>query len=326
MPAPSSSLATLRPDLDAGFLEFDTAMDRAGFVGHRLLPPFEVQLVSGNFGRIPIEQLLQTRDTARAARAGYARGNWDFTQDSYTTREHGAEEPIDDNEAAIYAAYFDVEQVSAERARDAVLRNAEIRIVAAVLNSAVWTGAALTTAVGTAWDDLDDADPIADVDAARRLIWDGSGIWPNAIVMSYKKFLDLRRVESVLDKIMSLGAGDRALPKDITRAHIAAAFDVEEVIVAGSAKNTANEGQSVSIAEIWDDDQALLCRVARTNDLREPCLGRTMHYAGDGSQIGGTSETYRDETIRGDVVRVRHQVGEKIMYTEAAHRITGLTT
>jgi len=100
-------------------------------------------------------------------------------------------------------------------------------------------------------------------------------------------------------------------------------FDVDYILVAGASKNTAKEGQATVFANIWSDSYCSVARLCTSQDIREPGLGRTFHWGSDGSQIGGTIETYRDETIRGDVVRVRNQVHEKVLYTECAHLISG---
>jgi hypothetical protein len=63
----------------------------------------------------------------------------------------------------------------------------------------------------------------------------------------------------------------------------------------------------------------MVCKVATGQDFREPCIGRTFHWAGDGSGIDGTIESYRDETVRGDVIRVRHDVDEIVLYKQAGH-------
>ena len=67
MPSPSSALSTQRPDLAASLEEFDLMMDAEGFIGHRVLAFQDVAKQSGKFGVIPIEQLLQAKETARAA-------------------------------------------------------------------------------------------------------------------------------------------------------------------------------------------------------------------------------------------------------------------
>lgn len=326
MPSPSTSLATLRPDLGGSLQEFDLAMDRAGFIAHRVLPVFETLTQAGVFGKIPIEQLLQNRETARAPRSGYSRGNWTFTTDSFACKEYGAEEPIDENEANMYAQYFDVEQISAQRAFDAVLRDAERRVSALLFNATTWNGAELTTGITNEWDDLANATPIADVEAAVRLVYGGTGLWPNALIINRLVFRNLRNCAKVIDRIMSLGAGNPAKPSDVTTQMLAQVFDLPYILVAGGTENTADEGAAFVGAPLWSNEYAMVAKIATSNDIAEPCLGRTFHWGADGSTIGGTVESYRDEKVRGDVIRVRHQVHEKVLYTECAHLLSNITT
>lgn len=326
MPAPSSSLATLRPDLGGSMMEFDLAANRNGFIGTRVAPIFNVARASGAYGKIPIEQLLQSPDTERAPGSGYNRGKFTFSPMTFTTREHGVEEPIDDNEAAIYADYLDAEMVAAERARHAVLLGLELRIAALIFNASTWTGASLTTNVTNEWDDATNATPITDVEAAVRKVYGNSGIWPNAIVMSRTVFRNLRNCDEIIERIQSAGAGSATKPTDITPAMIAQCFDLEEVIIGGASKNTANPGQAATLAQCWDNEYAMVCHIDRSNDIKRPTIARTWHYTGDGSSEEGTMETYRDETIRGDVVRCRMQTGEAVIYTELGHLLGNITT
>lgn len=325
MPSPSTSLATLRPDLAGGFMQFDLAMDRQGFIGNLVLPVFETAVQAGPFGKITLESLLQNRETKRAPGGGYNRGNWEFTTDSFACVENGAEEPIDDREAKMYASYFDVEQVSAQRAYDAVLRAQELRAANLIFNTTTWTGAALTTAVGTAWTAANAATavPITNVNAAAVKVWEGCGMWPNALIMNRQVFKNLKVNDQVKAAIASLGAGSSIRARDITREMLAAVFDVDYVFVAGSAQNAAIEGQTRSLAHLWSSSYCMVARVCTSQDIREPGLGRTLHWGADGSQVGGTVETYRDENVRSDIVRVRHDVQEKVLYAECGHLLSG---
>ena len=323
MPSPTSSLSTLRPDL-ATFEEFDLEMDRRGFIAQRVAPVIDVASQAGTFGKIPVEQLLQTRTTNRAPGAGYARGTYTFTTASYACEEHGAEEPIDDREAKMYANYFSAEQIATMRAYDAVLRNAEMRMSAAIFNATTW--ASLRTEVTVPWDTIATAIHITDVDAAVKAVWTQSGMWPNALIVTKHVFKNLRRCAQVKDELESGGAGSSSTQRDVTAEQLARVFDLDYVIVAGSAKNTAREGQSVTFDKVWDDEYAMVCRVATTSDPKEPCIARTFHWAEDGSQIGGTVEMYREESKRSDIVRVRHDVDEIVMYTEMGHLLYNITT
>lgn len=306
-------------------------MDRQGFIGSQVLPIISVERASGTFGRIPVEQLLQNRETARAPGGAYSRGQWKFEPDTFAVVEHGAEDPVDDREAQLYRDFFDAELISAERARDAVLRNAERRIAAAVFNTTTWTGASLTTAVGTEWSTVATAVPITDVNAARQKVWDGCGLWPNALIINRRVFHNLRNCAQVKDAIASSGAGAATKARDITTQMLAQVFDLDYILVAGSAKNTANEGQAAAFSEIWDKEYAMVCRLGVSRDMREPCLGRTfMWMEGGGVTEGGIElpaivETYRDETVRSDIVRVRHDAHEKILYTQCGHLLSNIT-
>jgi hypothetical protein len=324
MASPSTSLSTLRPDLASSLEEFDLQADRAGFIGLRVAPVIEVAKPSGNFGKVPIEQLLQTRDTKRAPGSGYSRGKFTFTSASFATAEHGAEEAVDDREAKIYNNYLNAELIATARARDAVLRNFEIRMAALIFNSSTWTGETLTTAVGTAWTSHDDATPVDDVEAAVLRVWGNSGLWPNALIMNRVVYRHLRQCAQVIDRITSGGAGQAAKAGDITPALLAQVFDVEEIIIAGSAKNTANIAATASLSSIWGNGYCMVGRVCRSADPREPGLARTFHYGEDGSSIGSTLESYRDETVRGDVIRARMETDELVMYTEAGHLLTSV--
>lgn len=322
MPSPTTSLATQRPDL-ASLYEFDLEMSQAGFVWNRILPVIDVAQQSGAFGRIPIKQLLQTRDTARAPGAGYSRGDWKFEADSYATEEHGAEEPVDDKLAKMYRNYFDVESISTKRAFDAVLRNAEIRAAALIYNPTTFSS--YTTALTNEWDDKTNATPIDDIKDLKIAVWEASGIWPDTLLINRKQFLNLRECNQIIDRLKYQGFQD-VRSSQITANALAQVLDLREVIVAGEAKNSANEGQAVSIAPIWSDEYAMLFKQAQTQDMAEPCLGRTMHWSEDGSQVMGTVETYRDETVRGDIVRVRHEVQEKLIYVPTGHLISNVLT
>lgn len=318
MPAPTGSLATLRPDLAGGLMQWDIRAEQQGFIGYQCLPVIETAVQSGPFGKIPVAQLLQSRTVTRAPGSAYSRGNFTFGTDTFACQEYGAEEAIDDREAAMYANYFDAELISTFRAYDAVMRAAEIRIAALLQDTATYADAAASVA----WSTAATAVPITDVETGVQNIWAASGVWPNAICMTRKTFRNLRNVAQIIDRVKYSGLYDPT-PAKITPQAIANAFDLEHVLIAGSAKNSATEGQTASLGSLWTDSKVTIFRIAETQDLREPCVGRAFHWAADGSAIGGTVETYRDETVRGDVVRCRHDVHEKILYPELGYIVTG---
>jgi len=161
------------------------------------------------------------------------------------------------------------------------------------------------------------ANPIDDINLAFDAVYAASGLWPDTLVINYQMFRALRRNDQVIQSLTASGAGDRATQKDVTILQLQDVFAVRKIIVGGSSTNLANEGQNAQIAQIWPKNLAWVGRTCDDMDVRTPCAGRTFHWGEDGSTLFGTVETYREEQTRSDIVRVRHEVQEKILYKEA---------
>lgn len=320
MPSPSSSLATQRPDLAASIESFDVMMDAEGFVGQRVMPVIDVASQAGNYGVIPIEQLLQNRETKRSPGGGYNRGQFKFTPASYATQEHGVEEPVDDRESAMYRNYFDSEVIATLRCQRAIIENQEKRVAAKVFNTSTYT----PTNVSTAWSNYANATPLNDIEGRVQAVWAASGLWPNAIVFNRKVFRNLRLCAQIIDRLKYQGFVD-VRAENITTQALASLFDIPNVLVAGGSQNSANEGAAASISQIWSDSYVWIGRIATTQDVREPCVGRIFHWAADGSEARGLVETYRDETVRSNIVRVRHDVVEQNIITACGALLGNIT-
>jgi hypothetical protein len=324
MPTPSSALT--RPDLEASFQEFDLEARAKGFISDQVLPALDVQLRSATFKVIPVEALLAERDTARASSGKYSRQEYKFEEGNYATAEHGAEEPVDDRDRAIYGSYFNAEQLAAARAVNAVLTNREKRAAAAIFNATTFTSN--TEAVTNEWDDGTNATPIVDIQDAAEHVFANSGLIANALIINSKVLRNIKNSDEVVERLKYAGITN---PANITNADLASLLfpDVPNarIVTAGAPRNSKNAGQaSVTISRIWSDEYAMIARIPETNDLQEPCLARTFHYTGDGSSLYCTMESYRDESARADIIRARHEVQEKVMLVAAGYLLSNVTT
>ncbi|MBC8869200.1 MAG: hypothetical protein H8E44_07270 [Planctomycetes bacterium] len=312
MPSPRTTLNGYRPDLGM-MLQFDDAMNRNGFVANQVAPVIEVPEQKGTIGVIELKQLLKEPETGRNSRGDYNRTSYQFVDETYETFENGLEMPIDDRRSKIYRNWFDFEVMSARIVLDQVLRAYEKRVADLLYNAT--TFASYTTAVTNEWNDWTNATPLTDVIKGKRSMWAAVGLYPNALIINKRQFDSLRMNAQVIDKLESGGAGQTVVPGEISKAQLTACFDLDQIIVSDSARDSANEGASVSIAPMWSDEYAMLARIARTNNPEEPSLCRTVHWGEDGSSIGGTLETYYSDPTRGDVIRVRHETEERLFYT-----------
>ncbi len=320
MSSPSQPVAVTRPDLAATLMEYDLEASRSGFIGMQILPVFDAAKSSGTFKRIKLEQLLQERDTRRQPGGGYGQSEYEFEEDSFLTKEHGWKEPVDDNWEETYRDYFDAEAVATQRVRDVVLRNQERRSIALLTDDTVFTGDFATPA-GVVWSNKSSATPIANVHTALLAVRDACGMRPNYVAMDFEAYLACLETEEVIERLKYSGYDD---PKKVNETALAALFKVEKVFVADAQRNAANPAKPRSLASLWPKTRVNVGYRATDNDLQKPCIGRIFHWDKDGSSIGGTIETYRDEDIRSDVVRCRQQTHEKRIYKECGHLITGV--
>jgi hypothetical protein len=110
---------------------------------------------------------------------------------------------------------------------------------------------------------------------------------------------------------------------------------LERVIVGGSAKNTADEGQEETLEYLWPDDKALVCYVSADDGLT-PGLGRTFVYDADmpsdsavserGSESDGLFklEQYVESASDTEVLRAKRYADTLLLNKAAGHLITGL--
>jgi hypothetical protein len=327
MATPSSAIN--RFELGTTFAEFDLKMNQKGFIGTQVLRPRVVGKNAADVGKIPLKQLLQSASTRRSPGGAFARDTFEFDKFPYSVGFYGKEEPLADENVAMYGDIIDAEQVSADRAEDAVLNEYERDVAAAVYNTATWTGVALTTAIVNEWDDFANATPIADVNNAIEKVAEGSGLEANALVLNRKELRNLLQCDEIVDRIKYTQTPTPAMIKNA----LADLFDLKYILVAGGFKNTANAGQDAAIERIWSSEYAMVCRVAESDDPREACIGRTFIWSGDGPGAPGDGgalavamKEYREEKVNSVVFQASNNRDIVIMYAQAGHLLSNVTT
>lgn len=321
MPRPTSATTVQRPDLGAIAYEYMATASQRGFIGLSILPIFETPHQSADYPVIPVEALLKIKDTARAPRGKYNRGDWEFEMGTYSCKERGWEEPVDDSEANLYRRFFDAEEVATHRAVDILLRKQEQRIASAVFNVANITQ---TAAVAIEWSTAATATPRANVMTAKAAMRSSSGLEPNVGVCSKKVFDNLLVTAEVTAKFLYTNPIELGAYEAQARV-IAQYLGLDRLFIGGAVYDSAKEGQAMSIADLWDDEYFGLFKVSSGGmDLREPCLGRTFLWTADSPQ-NLVSEQYRDDSIRSNIYRVRHNVDEAFVFTGAGYLLSNIT-
>lgn len=306
----TSGSSIYRPDLGLAIMEYVEG-ETMGFIGTELMPIFPVPEQASTIPVIPKEAMLKIPSTARAPRGGYQRGDWEYERGKYSTSENGWEEPLDDTERKLFeqevpgAGDF----IATKRAWNHIMRSQEKRIADMLFNATNFTA----HAVSDEWDDGVNATPIDDVNDGIISFRSACGMLPDVLVIAYSTFLDLKNCTQIVDRLKYTYPGI-----DINRMNsqqLAAVFNVPRCLVAGSIYDSAKKGAAASISDLWSNEYALLAKIASTGDIAQPGLGFTFLWTEDSAE-NPIVEQYREDQIRSDIFRCRHNTDEWLMHSE----------
>ena len=158
------------------------------------------------------------------------------------------------------------------------------------------------------WSNTTDSDPFSDIEAGQTTVLENTGQEPNTLVLAYPVYQALRKHPLVIDRIKYTMQADA---RSITPALLAAAFDVERVLVAKSTYNSAAEGAAGSYG-FTVGNNALLCYSAPEPGLMVPSAGYIFGWAGlegnNGDGISSWSEPLPNRGRPGSTVRVEAEM------------------
>jgi len=134
-----------------------------------------------------------------------------------------------------------------------------------------------SSAVSSSWMDSENSDAFGDVNTALDNVQDTTGIRPNRLAMGLTSWRLLRRNTGVINKIFGNNNGG-GLP---SKAMIADLFEVEQILVGASYKNTANEAQAENLTNIWAPN--VLAYYAPSNPtIDRPSFGYSFRWVQPG--------------------------------------------
>lgn len=306
------SNVTINPVLSMTATQYEAGADQ--YIAKKLFPVLMVAAQAAGYYLFKSENMLNVPALiARAPSAPYSRGRVTLDNATYNTRDYGHEEAIDDRERKKYRSALDADNAATIRAMRVVLVNQEVRAQALATSAGV-----PNSAVGTQWDQAN-SDPIGDVNASREVIRMNAGMLPNTWVITEPTFNILSEHAKVTDKIKYTQKGI------ITEELLAQAFKIPNLLVARTVANSANEGQPLTPADIWGKD-CILAYVDASPDLKSPTLGRIFGWSEEVGADGVIVETYRDDDIRSDVVRVRNDADEVLVAPSCGYRLSAVVS
>jgi len=312
--------ALIRPLLSQTCSEYAPNL-KGQFMGLDILPASVEDSKTATFSRLVIENVTDgTGDGRRAPGAGYERTDSTFEETTYDTKEYGLEEPLDDSDAQRYKVYLDAEREIAETVTYKVTRLQEKRIAAKVFNATTFSG--YTGAVGTEWSTASTANPYDDIQDAiltlKRQMGGALGNSELCLAMSEDVFRKCVKTTNIQGKIK--GGDGSSLDKDSTFDMIGAA---RLASILGINQVFYSPAQDAAV-DIWDDEYALLYFRSSGKNLREVQIGRSFIW--NEADNPYTVETYRDEPVRSEIVRVRQHSDEQVFTPMAGYLLSNIST
>ena len=321
MPYPTSG-TTPAALTKAAIQSIQTDPTKFGFVGLQVLQLFNTPNISDT--GIPVfsvDNWLKGVDVTRAPDGTYPRLRFATGTFDYSCKEKGLEGPLDDATVRMYSDYFDAEAVVGRYTLLHLLMEQEKRIVTLLHATGTFTNAAATAV----WSSAANGVPQADITAAKKSRHLATGFEPNAMVINSEQYDAICGTNEVRNRVV-YNVVPQGYVARLPLPVVAGALGLEYLFVAKGIKDTAGEGVTASTAALWDRTKAFVFYHEPDpgrNNLMTPCVGRTMLWTKDTPE-NELVETYREDKVRGNIVRVRQYTHEVVINSALGYIITGV--
>ena len=249
----------------------------AGFIADRILPIVQVPKQSDTYVIFEQSDLFRRENTrrsrggeankihSRVSSSGYYCNNFALKAD-VTLEDRSNADPI-------FVQQFEEGRVN--RVQDALFLDWEIRVASRVTNPA---NVGSSTAIGSAWSDTVNSDPLGDIWTAIDNVELATGYRPNRVLFSGTAWRHFRRNQAVIDKATNPHVPGGGLYPSARQVE-----DVLEaqVLVGNAWYNAAEEALPLNLTQIWRDHVVVYFAPDRPS-IETPSFGYYFRWAAPG--------------------------------------------
>lgn len=326
MPNPNVNSVHVNRPLTNLSIHWLQSQDR--FVADKVFPRVPVSNKSDTYNVFDIGDFLRDEMKERAPGTESEGGGYRVAQDPYNCKKWSLHKDIDDDTRANEDSPLN----SDRNAMQWLMSKGMIR------QEKVWAGKYFTTGiwgtdlVGVAgapaggqfrqWNEAA-SDPFVDIADAKAKIG-LTGQDPNTLVLGNKTYLKLRQHPAVIDRVRStivVSAGNNMI--NVSQSDLAAAFEVDRILVMKASENTAAEGLTPVFSYIGGN-HALLCHSASSPGIEVPSAGYTFTWRGlAGNDDGQYIKKFRMENIESDRVELTMAFDQKLTASSLGYFFSG---
>lgn len=256
------------------------AFDVGNLIAGRVMPTVSVGKQSDGYYIVdPATWLRLPNDDLRAPKTEPSKVEFTVSTDTYTCKNRALRGEISDEERANADNQIMLERRTVGYVASQLLRMKERR-VATKVTSITNIGSGVILAGATKWSNYNGSSPLSDVTTGHAFMRSRTGLRPNVAIVDWDTAQILRRHPELLDYYKYTAGGQ------ITMEQLRDAFSVREIVIADAVYNTAVEGATQSMGNIWGN-VCLLMHEGPINGLKvqrfgvsmrwtDPALGRAM--------------------------------------------------
>lgn len=277
------------------------------FIAEHIAPVVPVKKEADKYYIFSREE-LRDMDSLRAAGSEANEVSWDVTSETYSAEEYALKHLLPDRVVDNADTPIKPRSTTTEKLTKWINLGYEKRIQSVAQSTATVTNNATPA---TKWDAASGQDPEEDVDTAKTSIRRTAGVNPNTLVMSdpcwqaVKRWLKAESDITYDEWIKKGGPPPKLWNLDL--------------IVAGAIENTADEGQTDSISDIWNDN-VLVCYREKTPSLNS--LSFMYTFRARNFRV----KTWREESRDGQMIEASVIQDEVVVAADAAYLITDVLT
>lgn len=292
--------------------QFSQRYTNSNYISEMILQPLSVKEKTGKFAKYGKENLRVYAD--QILRAPGTRANsidYSVSMGSYACDERAIEKRVPDEFVTNSDDPYDPKRDAVATIQDNIWVNQE-RVLSSVMTDTAILTNNVTLSGTSQWSDYSNSDPISNIDTGIAAVRTATGMRPNTAVMSFSVMRKLKDHPDVREQLKYTNGGQ--FSEDAFVQWLKGHFNLENVYVGTAIYNSADEGQTDVLADVWNKDFYLIYQNSRPT-LMQATFGYTFF---DTPRV---VETYREETHVSDVVRVRYSYDQSIMDANLAYLI-----
>lgn len=273
------------------------------FIADTVFPPVPVDKQADKYYVFPKDNWFRSSSQKRSAGSESAGGGYNLTTDNYSCDVIAVHKDVSDQVRANSDSVLSPDRTATRFVTQQNLLRKELDWQTKYFTNGVW-GADFTPSI--LWDAANSI-PIQDIKLKIRAIRTLTGFTPNTLTLSPDVLNVLENHDDIMERIKYTQRGVVSL--DL----LANLFGVSRVLEAKAIKNTAAEGQSAAMSDIFTK-HALLTYAPSAPALEEASAGYTFNWKQfSGAKDGTRIKKFRMEHLESDRIEGEMAYDQKIV-------------